>query len=47
MHRRLPVDSYNRSGGSVCRKTTPGAPKVQNKGSGPQVPKDLVHNATV
>jgi len=47
IHRRLPIDSYNSGGSSCRRKTAPGAPKVQNKGAGPQVPKDLVHNATV
>jgi hypothetical protein len=47
MHRRIPVDPDNRRGGNARRKTAPGAPKVQNKGSRPQIPQNLVHNATV
>jgi hypothetical protein len=47
MQRRIPIDSDHGGGSSLRRKTAPGAPKVQNKGAGAQVPQDLVHNATV
>ena len=47
MHRRIAVHAYDRGGSNVHRKTALRAPKVQDKGSGPQVPQDLMHNATV